>query len=41
MSGIVGFYSENGTEDSLAVLKRMLTRIKHRGSDYYGVYVSG
>lgn len=41
MSGIVGFFSKSGTADSLAVLRRMLTRIRHRGSDYNGVYVSG
>ncbi|WP_286834249.1 MULTISPECIES: asparagine synthase (glutamine-hydrolyzing) [unclassified Proteiniphilum] len=41
MSGLVGFFSKSGTVDSLAVLRRMLTRIKHRGSGHIGVYVSG
>ena len=40
MSGIVGFFTKNGTVDTLGVLKRMLTKIKHRGSDYNGVFVS-
>ena len=40
MSGIVGFYTKKATADPLGVLKRMLTRIKHRGSDYNGVFVS-
>ncbi len=40
MSGIVGFYTKNATADPLGVLMRMLTRIKHRGSDYNGVFVS-
>lgn len=40
MSGIVGFFSKKENVDTLGVLKRMLTRIKHRGSDYNGVYVS-
>ena len=40
MSGIVGFFSKTEIVDALSVLKRMLTRIKHRGSDYNGVYVS-
>lgn len=41
MSGIVGFCFQKGNMDTLSVLKRMLTRIKHRGRDYNGVYVSG
>ncbi|NLZ95111.1 MAG: asparagine synthase (glutamine-hydrolyzing) [Bacteroidales bacterium] len=40
MSGIVGFVNKNGTVDTLNALKRMLTQIKHRGSDYNGVYIS-
>ena len=40
MSGIVGFYSNKFSFDTLDVLRRMLTRIKHRGSHYNGVFVS-
>ena len=40
MSGIVGFYTPKGNVDRIGVLKRMLTRIKHRGSRYNGVFVS-
>lgn len=40
MSGIAGFFTKSKTVNPLGVLKRMLTRIKHRGSHYYGVFVS-
>lgn len=40
MSGIVGFFSKRENVDTLGILKRMLTQIKHRGTDYNGVYVS-
>ena len=40
MSGIAGFFSINKRVDSVDVLKRMLTRIKHRGSFYNGIYIS-
>lgn len=40
MSGIVGFLNKNASIDSLSVLKRMITRIKHRGLGYNAVYVS-
>lgn len=40
MSGIVGFFSKKDNIENLGVLRRMLTRIKHRGLDYNGVYVS-
>lgn len=40
MSGIVGFITKNRNADTLGVLRRMLTRIKHRGSDYFGVFAS-
>lgn len=40
MSGIVGFFTKNRTADTIGVLQRMLTQIKHRGSYYNGVFVS-
>lgn len=40
MSGIAGFFTKKQNVDVLSVLKRMLTRVKHRGSGYSGVYVS-
>ena len=40
MSGIVGFVSKKDNIDTLYVLKRMLTRIKHKSTDYNGVFVS-
>jgi len=41
MCGIAGFYSNTkNKETSVNVLKQMLTRIKHRGPDESGVYVS-
>lgn len=42
MSGIVGFYNFQNTkqEQSATILRRMLTRIKHRGPDQSGVYLS-
>ena len=40
MCGIAGFYSNIEKDTSVNVLKRMLTRIKHRGPDESGVYVS-
>ena len=40
MCGIAGFYSNIPKESSVDVLKHMLTRIKHRGPDENGIYVS-
>ncbi len=40
MCGIVGFYPNLPKEDPVDKLKRMLTRIKHRGPDESGIYVS-
>ncbi len=40
MCGIVGFYPNLPKENSVGILKRMLTRIKHRGPDESGIYVS-
>ena len=40
MCGIAGFYSNSYKEHSKDVLKRMLTRIKHRGPDESGIYLS-
>ena len=40
MCGIAGFYGNINKEQSLPTLQRMLTRIKHRGPDQSGVYVS-
>lgn len=41
MCGISGFFNFNSsTETKVGTLRRMLTRIKHRGPDESGVYVS-
>jgi len=40
MCGIAGFYPNLPKVDSVDILKRMLTRIKHRGPDESGIYVS-
>ncbi|MDD4727856.1 MAG: asparagine synthase (glutamine-hydrolyzing) [Dysgonamonadaceae bacterium] len=40
MSGIAGFFSKNRRVDTVDVLRRMLTRIKHRGLFYNAIYVS-
>jgi asparagine synthase (glutamine-hydrolysing) len=40
MCGIAGFYSSFNITYSIDTLKRMLTRIKHRGPDESGVYFS-
>lgn len=40
MCGIAGFYGSSTTERSVEVLKHMLTRIKHRGPDQSGIYLS-
>ena len=40
MCGIAGFYGEINKKQSVSTLKHMLTRIKHRGPDQSGVYVS-
>lgn len=40
MCGIAGFYPNLPKETSIDILKHMLTRIKHRGPDESGVYVS-
>lgn len=41
MCGIVGFFKFNGKIDSrINTLKKMLTRIKHRGPDQSGIYLS-
>lgn len=40
MCGIAGFYSYQEKEAAVKILKRMLTRIKHRGPDQSGVYIS-
>jgi asparagine synthase (glutamine-hydrolysing) len=40
MCGIAGFYGNLNKEQSVPTLQRMLTRIKHRGPDQSGVYVS-
>ncbi|MCX7550942.1 asparagine synthase (glutamine-hydrolyzing) [Xanthomarina sp. F2636L] len=40
MCGIAGFYGDLKKEQSVSTLQHMLTRIKHRGPDQSGVYVS-
>ena len=40
MCGIAGFYPNIPKENTENILKRMLTRIKHRGPDESGVYLS-
>ncbi|HNX87977.1 MAG TPA: asparagine synthetase B, partial [Paludibacteraceae bacterium] len=40
MCGIAGFYSNNVDENAPVILKRMLTRIKYRGPDESGIYIS-
>lgn len=41
MCGIAGFLNDkNHTDNKISTLRRMLTRIKHRGPDESGVYVS-
>ncbi|REE25109.1 asparagine synthase (glutamine-hydrolysing) [Winogradskyella pacifica] len=41
MCGIAGFYNFNlSTEDKVHTLRQMLTRIKHRGPDESGIYIS-
>jgi asparagine synthase (glutamine-hydrolysing) len=40
MCGIAGFYRDFNKEQSVSTLQHMLTRIKHRGPDQSGVYVS-
>ncbi|NEU10011.1 asparagine synthase (glutamine-hydrolyzing) [Flavihumibacter sp. R14] len=40
MCGIAGFYPRLEKEASISVLKRMLTRIKHRGPDQSGIYLN-
>ncbi|CAN0433972.1 unnamed protein product, partial [Scytosiphon promiscuus] len=40
MCGIVGYYPNLIKEESVNVLKHMLTRIKHRGPDESGIFVS-
>ncbi|WP_417861333.1 asparagine synthase (glutamine-hydrolyzing) [Winogradskyella sediminis] len=41
MCGITGFYNFNtNTNNKVTTLKQMLTRIKHRGPDESGIYIS-
>ncbi len=40
MCGIAGFYNHQEKDDGVRVLRRMLTRIKHRGPDQSGFYLS-
>lgn len=40
MCGIAGFFGNKIPVDGQAILRRMLTRIKHRGPDESGVYLS-
>ncbi|HLV39810.1 asparagine synthase (glutamine-hydrolyzing) [Xanthomarina sp.] len=40
MCGIAGFYGNLNKKQSVSTLQNMLTRIKHRGPDQSGVYVS-
>jgi asparagine synthase (glutamine-hydrolysing) len=40
MCGIVGFYSRKEKTEAVDILKRMLSRIKHRGPDQSGIYLS-
>jgi asparagine synthase (glutamine-hydrolysing) len=41
MCGIAGFFTSFKKKDSLDILKRMLTRIKHRGPDQSGILLTG
>ena len=40
MCGIAGFYPNKPRQNSIDILRNMLTRIKHRGPDESGVYIS-
>ncbi len=40
MCGIAGFYGSSTSDEPVKVLKHMLTRIKHRGPDQSGIYLS-
>ena len=40
MCGIVGFYGNINEQYSLEALRKMMTRIEHRGPDESGVYIS-
>ena len=40
MCGIAGFFGDTKGIDSIQILRSMLTRIRHRGPDESGVYVS-
>lgn len=40
MCGIAGFYPRPEKEASVSILKRMLTRIKHRGPDQSGIFIN-
>ena len=40
MCGIAGFYGDLELDQSILTLNKMLSRIKHRGPDESGVYVS-
>ena len=40
MCGIVGFYGNINEQYSLEALRKMMTRIEHRGPDESGVYLS-
>ncbi|MBP1663530.1 MAG: asnB [Bacteroidetes bacterium] len=40
MCGIAGFYTNNVEENAPVILRRMLTRIKYRGPDESGIYIS-
>lgn len=39
MCGIAGFIADHSTDTSVVILRRMLTRMHHRGPDESGVYV--
>ena len=40
MCGIAGFYPGLQKDNSVQIMKRMLTRIKHRGPDQSGIYIN-
>ncbi|HET7733720.1 MAG TPA: asparagine synthase (glutamine-hydrolyzing), partial [Paludibacter sp.] len=40
MCGIAGFYSKKEKDEAVSILRHMLTRIKYRGPDQSGIYVS-
>jgi asparagine synthase (glutamine-hydrolysing) len=40
MCGVVGFYSCKEKNKAVGILRRMLSRIKHRGPDQSGIYLS-